>query len=154
MKKEGKQYAPLPMISQIMKSGGSMPGLQDAPVNAPVNAPVTEVQQGFLVVTFKAQMVSVQGQPESRPESRPESDIASRILTVLQDTPKSRNEIAASLGHRSISGAMKKAVANLLEEDLIAYTIPEKTNSRLQKYRLTLRGSDLLGKTKSGDADN
>ena len=70
-------------------------------------------------------------------ESRPESDLELRILDILQESPKSKSEIARSLGHKSISGAMKRAIATLLKNGLIAYTLPEKPQSRLQKYRLT-----------------
>jgi ATP-dependent DNA helicase RecG len=44
--------------------------------------PVFEEWQGFLVVTFKAQMVPVSEQPESRPESQPESVSPHAILPV------------------------------------------------------------------------
>ena len=70
-------------------------------------------------------------------ESRPESDVALRILASLQESPKSRSEIARSLGHKSISGTMKRAIATLLKDGLIAYTLPGNPQSRLQKYRLT-----------------
>jgi len=117
--------------------------------------PVFEERHGFLVVTFKAQMVraeeikasGVESGVELRGESRPESDTTSRIIYILQHTPKSRNEIALSLGHKSISGAMKKAMTNLLSEGLIVYTMPNKPNSRFQKYRLTTKGQSHIKKT-------
>ncbi len=73
--------------------------------------------------------------PASEPKARPESDLAFRILETLRESPKSKSEIAKSLGHKSISGAMKKTIAMLLKDDLIAYTLPDKPQSRLQKYR-------------------
>jgi hypothetical protein len=39
---------------------------------------------------------------------------------------------------------MKKTVADLLRDEWIEYTIPEKPNSRLQQYRLTLAGERVL----------
>jgi ATP-dependent DNA helicase RecG len=38
--------------------------------------------------------------------------------------------------------------------DLIEMTIPEKPNSRLQKYRVTEKGQNLLTKQKNGNPDN
>jgi ATP-dependent DNA helicase RecG len=62
-----------------------------------------------------------------------------KILINLKK-PKSRSEIAKALGHKTISGAINRAVSRLLDKDLIEYTIPDKPKSRLQKYRLTKKG--------------
>ncbi len=77
---------------------------------------------------------------ESRPESGLESKIAQSVLKALETQPLQRAEIAKALGHGKVSGAVNRAVKELLNKQLIEYTIPEKPNSRLQKYRLTGKG--------------
>jgi len=75
-----------------------------------------------------------------RSEWRPEWGAASvhrRIMVALAATPASRSEIAAAIGHKSISSSIRQAVADLIAAGLMEYTVPEKPNSRLQKYRLT-----------------
>ena len=73
-------------------------------------------------------------------ESGLESDVAVQILSALSGGPRSRSQIAAALGHKRISGAVNRCVKDLLARRLVEYTIPEKPNSRLQKYRLTDKG--------------
>ena len=59
---------------------------------------------------------------------------------ALDSAPLSKSELAAALGHKSISGTLKAHMREMLAEDLIEYVIPDKPNSRLQKYRLTAKG--------------
>jgi hypothetical protein len=40
------------------------------------------------------------------------------------------------LGQKAISGHLNKVLKSLLDEGVVAYTIPEKPRSRAQKYRL------------------
>jgi len=80
-----------------------------------------------------------QSRPQSRPESRPESELANRIISALKVKPLGSSEIASSLGHKSVSGALKIQIKELLSQGLIEMTIPEIPNSRLQKYRLVER---------------
>ncbi len=78
--------------------------------------------------------------PESRPELRPESLLQSKILSALKSGPLKKSVIAENIGHATVSGELNKQVRNLIKSGLIVYTIPEKINSRNQKYRLTAKG--------------
>jgi len=66
--------------------------------------------------------------------------MASRILASLDKTARSKSELASVLGHSTISGKLNLRINQLLDLGLIERTIPEKPNSRLQKYRLTEKG--------------
>jgi len=54
------------------------------------------------------------------------------------------------LGHKSVSGRLNQAIRLLMDYKLIEYTIPEKPNSRLQKYRLTEAGKSRLAELEEG----
>jgi len=110
--------------------------------------PTFEEMQGFLIVTFKAQLVAggvtrVGSRPESQPESRPESQPESlnrRVLTLLKPQALGKAEISTHMGQKKVSGQLNKVIRGLIRQGLIEYTLPDKPNSRLQKYRLTEKG--------------
>ncbi len=58
------------------------------------------------------------------------------MINLLRKMPLTKAEITHELGYKHISGRLKKAFQNLLMQDVITYTIPDKPRSRLQKYRL------------------
>jgi len=58
----------------------------------------------------------------------------------------SKSEIAQAIGHASISGKLNQRIREMLNNGLLEYTIPDKPNSRLQKYRLTAAGRRLAEK--------
>lgn len=105
---------------------------------------------GAAVVTFRVPVAQLQPRPESRPESQPES-LLTKIVASLEGQPRSKSEIAALVGHRSVSGELNKQIRSLLAQRLIEYTVPDKPNSRLQKYRITDEGRARLAVQRNRD---
>ncbi len=113
--------------------------------------PEFAVSDGFQTIIRRTLAPSLAPQPESRPESQPES-LETRVLRLLEDEPKSKAELSRGLGQKEISGQLNKVVRKLLTDRMIEYTIPQKPQSRHQKYRLTGQGRAALAKGPGGDA--
>jgi predicted HTH transcriptional regulator len=88
--------------------------------------------------------------PKSRPESELESQLAAKVLDILIEKEAGKAELAAGLGHKTISGELKKQIRNLMGLGYIEMTIPEKPTSSKQKYRLTPKGRAFLAKEAAG----
>ena len=69
---------------------------------------------------------------------------AGRIFLILKDGPLGRADIAKTIGVTRMARSLKMALDTLLEDGLIEYTIPDNVRSRLQKYRLTEKGRQML----------
>ena len=72
------------------------------------------------------------------------SEIQIKILSILSKNVASKTEIATELGYKSISGNIKRAFNELLDKSLIEYTIPQKPNSKNQKYLITQKALENL----------
>jgi ATP-dependent DNA helicase RecG len=81
---------------------------------------------------------------ESRLESQLESPLATKVFLHLAQDADNKAGMSRMLGHKTISGELNKQIKRLLSLNLIEMTIPDKPNSRLQKYRLTERGKAWL----------
>ena len=68
------------------------------------------------------------------------------MLAALAVGPLSKGELARSLGHDKPFGYLHAAVRRLVEEGSLALPLPDKPNSRLQKYRLSAAGKARLAK--------
>ena len=99
--------------------------------------PVFQERQGFLIVTFKARLVAEGTVAASGVQSI-------RVMNALSRGALSARALADAIGMRSKTGALKRTLSEMLSEALIEYTLPEKRNSRLQKYRLTPEGKMAL----------
>ena len=67
------------------------------------------------------------------------------VLKALEDKSLSRKEIFAAIGMSGDTRSFKRNIAPLLAEGFIEMTVPDKPNSRLQKYRLTDKGAAVIG---------
>jgi len=110
--------------------------------------PEWKVRAGSVVLTFRPLRDKIAGQPESQPESgvesQPESGVESgvesnmtlQILDLLRTDVLSKKEIALKLGKARPTRYLNELIRRLVEQGIVEYTVPEKPNSRLQKYRL------------------
>ena len=70
------------------------------------------------------------------------------ILLECLKQPISFGEITQILGHKSRSGSLKKAIAELMKNKLIRYTLPDKPKSKNQRYQITETGAVIIKHTK------
>jgi len=76
------------------------------------------------------------------------------VLQCLQAAPLSKSAIAHALGKAKPNRYLNELMNRLLEAGQVAYTVPEKPQSRLQRYRLTAKGRrGLLPASPEGGAD-
>ena len=73
-----------------------------------------------------------------------ESGVESRVLQMLKLQALSKSAIAQAMGKAKPNRHLNELMSRLLASGLVAYTLPDKPNSRLQKYRLTDSGLERL----------
>ncbi|MHB1642977.1 MAG: RNA-binding domain-containing protein [Acidithiobacillus sp.] len=76
--------------------------------------------------------------------------VSEQVLSMLQACwvrERSKQELLEAAGLANVYLNYKRHIAPLLGQSLLAMTIPDKPQSRLQKYRLTDQGRELLTRT-------
>jgi Fic family protein len=84
-------------------------------------------------------------QDEHRDKRQTElSETGLSILKALEHANLSRKEIFAAIGMNSDTRAFKRNVEPLLTNGYIEMTVPDKPNSKFQKYRLTAKAKAMM----------
>ncbi len=109
---------------------------------AGITPPEFEEITGAAVVTFQ---VRVLGAARRTEEVTGEVE---RLLAALVGHPMARKDIQAALGLRHEDHFRKAYLVPALGLGLVEMTIPDKPNSRLQKYRLTTAGRAAIDQAK------
>ncbi len=115
---------------------------------------VFEVRQSFIRVVLpyakpltSLRDISAQSQPKSPTQSPTQStDPVTRLLEILTEGPLSSGELRKRLNLKHRPTFRRNYLHPAIRIGYIEMTIPEKPNSRLQKYRLTDKGREVLEK--------
>ncbi|MFB9273840.1 Fic family protein [Cohnella cellulosilytica] len=102
------------------------------------------------ILTAIADVLALQEKHQVEHEDRHQvgqlNEMMLKVLKSLESTSLSRKEIFAAIGMNGDHRAFKRNVQPLLTGGYIDMTVPDKPNSKLQKYRLTNKGEAVLRK--------
>ena len=89
-----------------------------------------------------------QSGPSCGTQSNEELSLAGRIVLACEE-PKSVKELLAHAGRTNRTKFKQRFLGALRIDGILEWTIPDKPNSRLQKYRLTGKGRKLIASFKA-----
>ena len=95
--------------------------------------PTFEETQGFVTVTFKAQLVVGQVIPHVTPQ-------VTTVLEAASEGVRSREELQTAAGIKDREHFRKAYLEPLLNAGWMERTVPDKPRSRMQRYRTTKAG--------------
>ena len=113
---------------------------------------LTEIATGVrmsiaLATTHQAGMTGAPGDSRAHTDEQVSEQVSEQVIRMLQHCltqSRTKQELLASIGLSNAYLNYKRHIVPLLEQGLIAMTLPEKPQSRLQRYRLTPQGQALL----------
>jgi ATP-dependent DNA helicase RecG len=85
-------------------------------------------------------------QVKAQEKAQEKAQVKFKILDSLKQNSLSASNLINIIGQKSRSGGLKKAISELLTNEFISLTIPDKPKSPNQKYVITKKGLDFLKK--------
>ena len=85
--------------------------------------------------------------PSCGTQSNEDWSLAERIVLACEE-PKSVKELLALAGRTNRTKFKQRFLGNMRIDGVLEWTIPDKPNSRFQKYRLTAKGRKLVASFK------
>ena len=112
-------------------------------------AGLTMLEEGRALVTKRIDVSTLEAVTGAVTEAKAQEptqsdDPVHRLLAVLQKGELSSSQLRDALGIKHRPTFRQNYLHRALEAGFIEYTIPDKPNSRLQKYRLTPAGERVL----------
>jgi len=110
-----------------------------------IPAPTFEEKQGFLIVTFQAELATLKVTPQVTPQVAPQ--VTPQVVAALaaaRTQARSREELQDACGIKDREHFRKAYLEPLLQRGWLERTIPDKPRSRLQRYRTTDAGLAML----------
>ncbi|HFN0434704.1 ATP-binding protein [Legionella pneumophila serogroup 2] len=137
-----------PELNLIEQWGSGISRIYSEAIEQKLQEPeIIEIGMRIRFIIYLAQGIPIDSTFDKRDkqlESRLESKLAARVMLILQNEEIGKLQIARALDHETVSGELNKQIKQLIKLGMIEMTIPDIPNSRLQKYRLTTKGLDLI----------
>lgn len=113
-----------------------------------IEPPSFEEKQGYLVVTFQAK-IGPESEAPSRHQVGTKSALSQEQVKILEMCREERPllDLMNAIGRKDRTKFRDQLLKPLLDGELIEKTIPDKPTSRLQRYRVTQKGQELLTKS-------
>lgn len=136
-------------IDFIEKAGTGIGRMRDESLRQGCPEPEFE-ESGFFVAVFRPNPTARGRVPTQPPTQSPtqSADPVIRLIGTLEQGDMSSGDLRAALGIKHRSTFRSNYLHPALAAGLIELTLPDKPTSRLQRYRLTAAGGEVLKKFK------
>lgn len=133
----------LPVESMIYKNQKQYYSAINKSTQQTNSAPFIEFMLKMILETVNSQLI-IQTSPQETPHDTPQVNILLHALSK-HNKPMSRDELQKILGLKDRKSFRARYLKPAIDKLLISMTIPDKPNSRLQRYVITELGLKAMG---------
>ena len=129
-----------PLIAQTLyyskdveSFGTGLKRIADACESAGCRYAFETLKSGFVVVFYREDSADLVVAPQDNTQVNPQDELAEKILSFCV-SPKTKKEIAEHYGYKDAKSFSARYLKPLLESGQLKMTLPDKPNSKNQKY--------------------